>query len=366
MKKVITVESVTKGHPDKVCDQIADHILDAYLKEDENSRVAVEVCINKDLVLVMGEVSSTAVINLEEIVRKTIIQIGYDRDELGFNGKTVPVQIMMNKQSPDIALGVDKNGAGDQGIMYGYATNETKNGMPLACNLANHLALRLDEVREQKIIQGLRPDGKCQITLEYEDNHVWVKAIVVSISHDLDKNQNILREEIKKEVIDPIIPKHFIKEDTQIFINPTGQFAICGPVGDTGVTGRKIMVDSYGGLARHGGGAFSGKDYTKVDRSAAYYARYVAKNIVFHGLAKEVLVSVSYAIGVEDPLQLNIDPFQTNLVPMEEIYQYVNNNFDFKTTNIINELDLKHIKYTDTTMYSHFGKDGLTWEKIKK
>lgn len=364
MKKIITVESVTKGHPDKVCDQIADSILDAYLKQDAQARVACEVCINKNLVLVMGEITSIALVDIESIVRKTIVDIGYDRDSLGFNGHNVPIQIMIHEQSKDIALGVDKNGAGDQGIMYGYATDETDNYMPLACNLANCLASRLDFVRENNIVRGLRPDGKSQITLEYDDG-VRVKAIVISVSHEENKDLSLLQEEIKREVIRKIVPLELIDDETQILINPTGNFVICGPCGDTGVTGRKIMVDTYGGLARYGGGAFSGKDYTKVDRSAAYYARYVAKNIVYQKMAKEVLIGVSYAIGIDMPLQLDIETFETNLVDMEIIYKYVNENFNFRVSNIIQELDLKHVDYITTTMYSHFGKENLPWEKLK-
>lgn len=366
MKKTITVESVTKGHPDKVCDQIADHILDAYLQKDENARVACEVCINKDLVLIMGEITSKANIDVEKIARQTIIDIGYNKEELGFNGYTVPIKIMLNTQSADIALGVGKEGAGDQGMMYGYATDECENYMPLACNLANNLAKRLDEVRENNIIKDLRPDGKTQVTLEYNDKTIHLKALVISISHEKTKDQRLLKDEIVEEIVKPIIPNYLIDESTQIFINPTGNFVICGPAGDTGLTGRKIMVDTYGGLARHGGGAFSGKDYTKVDRSAAYYARYVAKNIVHQKLAKEVLISVSYAIGISKPLQLNIETFNTNSVPIEKIYEYVEKNFDFKTTNIIKELNLKHVTYSDTTMYSHFGKNNLPWEQIKE
>lgn len=366
MKKLITVESVTKGHPDKVCDQIADHILDAYLQKDPSSRVACEVCINKDLVLIMGEITSKAEVDIENIARKTILDIGYNKDELGFNGYNVPIKVMLNKQSSDIALGVDASGAGDQGMMYGYATAESANYMPLACNLANNLAKRLDEVRENNIIKDLRPDGKTQVTLEYNDHNIHLKALVISISHEETKNKELLRKEIIEEVINKVIPENLIDEETQIFINPTGNFVICGPAGDTGLTGRKIMVDTYGGLARHGGGAFSGKDYTKVDRSAAYYARYVAKNIIHKKLATEVLVSVSYAIGIIEPLQIDIETFNNNLVPIEEIYQFVNDNFDFKTTNVIKELDLKHVNYADTTMYSHFGKANLPWEQIKE
>jgi len=366
MKKLFTTESVTMGHPDKVCDQIADAILDAYLNVDKESRVACEVTVSKNNVLVMGEVTSKASIDIESIVRKTILDIGYNTDELVFNGNTCNISIDISKQSSDIAMGVNKDdiGAGDQGIMYGYASNETDNYMPLVHNLANDLTKRLDYVRKNNIIEGLRPDGKAQVTLEYEDNKIRVHTVVVSIQHEENKDLDLLKDEIINEVINKVVAKDLIDNKTNILINPTGRFVIGGPLGDSGLTGRKIMVDSYGGIARHGGGAFSGKDYTKVDRSAAYYARYVAKNLVANNLCDKCEVSVSYAIGVSKPISVSIDTFRTNKISEEKILNIINKNFDFSPRNIIKELDLKNIRYSDTTMYSHFGKNNLSWEKI--
>lgn len=368
MKKLFTTESVASGHPDKMCDIIADNILDAYLKEDKDSRVACEVCASKNEVLVMGEVTSKGNIDIEMIVRKTIIDIGYDNDSLDFNGNNVPIRIELNKQSSDIAIGVNKTeiGAGDQGIMYGYACDETENYMPLVHNLANNLVRELEYVRKNNLINGLRPDGKAQVTLEYEDDLIRVNTIVISIQHDEDKDINILRNEIIEQVINKVIPKQLINSSTKFLINPTGRFCIGGPVGDSGLTGRKIMVDTYGGIAHHGGGAFSGKDYTKVDRSAAYYARYVAKNIVASGLASKCEVSVSYAIGVSKELAINIDTFNTSIIDEDKILNIINQVFDFSPNNIIKELDLKNVKYSNTTLYSHFGKNNLPWESLDK
>ena len=367
MKKLFTTESVTMGHPDKVCDQIADAILDAYLSIDENSRVACEVTVRKNSVLVMGEITSKALVDVERVVRNTIINIGYDNDKLGFNGNTCNVEIDLNKQSLDIAMGVNKEdiGAGDQGIMYGYATNETDNYMPLVHNLSCMLTKRLDYVRINNVIKGLRPDGKAQVTLEYDGDKVRVHTVIISIQHDENKDLNLLKEEIYNEVIKYVISSDLMDKETIILINPTGRFVIGGPVGDSGLTGRKIIVDTYGGIARHGGGAFSGKDYTKVDRSAAYYARYVAKNLVANNLCSKCEVSVSYAIGVSSPISVSIDTFGTNKISEEDILNIINKNFDFKPINIIKELNLKKIKYNDTTMYSHFGKDNMPWEVIK-
>ena len=341
MKKLFTTEAVTSGHPDKMCDLIADAILDAYLKEDENSRVACEVVASNSQILIIGEITSKAKIKVEDIARKIICDIGYDNDELGFNGNTIKIITDLNKQSSDIALGVDKEdtGAGDQGIMYGYATNETDNYMPLVHNLSCSLVKRLEIVRKTKEIKGLRPDGKAQITLEDNNGSFKMKTIVISAQHD---------------------------DNTEILINPTGRFVIGGPVGDSGLTGRKICVDTYGGITPHGGGAFSGKDYTKVDRSAAYYARYVAKNVVASGLADKCLISVSYAIGVSEPLMIELNSFNTGKYSDEELLKIVKKVFNFKPSNIIKELDLKHLKYQDTTLYSHFGKDNLSYENLDK
>lgn len=368
MKKLFTTESVMSGHPDKMCDMIADTILDAYLEQDKNSKVACEVAISSHQVLIMGEVTSNAVVDIESLVRKVIVDIGYNREELGFNGYTIPIQIQLNKQSQDIARGVDKEevGAGDQGIMYGYATDETENFMPLVHNFANQLAYRLEIVRKKNIIDGLRPDGKVQITLEYEKEKVRVHTIIISAQHEEEKDLKLLKEELKKHVIDQVIPKELMDQETKIWVNPTGRFVIGGPVGDTGLTGRKLGVDTYGGLVKHGGGAFSGKDYTKVDRSAAYYARYVAKHIVASKLAHQCEIGVSYAIGVAKPIAISIDTFHTSTFEEEKLLQIIEKVFDFSPSNMIQELDLKNVSYKTTTMYSHFGKDDTPWEELKR
>lgn len=366
MQKLFTSEAVTSGHPDKMCDLISDSILDAYLKQDENSKVACEVAIANDLVLIMGEITSRATIDIEELVRNVICDIGYNNDS-GFNGHKVPILVHLNKQSNDIALGVNQHniGAGDQGIMYGYATNETENYMPLTHTIACALASRLEYVRKSNIIKGLKPDGKTQVTLNYESSKVTAHTIVISASHEENKNLHKLKEELIREVIKPVL-KDYLTNDTKIIINPTGKFTICGPISDSGLTGRKICVDTYGGLAHHGGGAFSGKDYTKVDRSGAYYARYVAKNIIAAGLATKCEISVSYAIGLSSPIGISINTFKTNTIPETKILEIINTIFDFSPKNIIKELNLKNVKYTDTTLYSHFGKKNLPWEQINK
>lgn len=368
MKKLFTTEAVTSGHPDKMCDLIADSILDAYLEGDGDSRVACEVVASKTQVMIMGEVTSKATINVEDIARKVICDIGYNNDSLGFNGNTIKIVTDINRQSSDIARGVNKEdiGAGDQGIMYGYATNETENYMPLVHNLACLLVKRLEEVRKNKEILGLRPDGKAQVTLEYNDNKVKVKAVVISAQHDENIDLETLRKEIIDKVIKKVISSDLLAADSEILINPTGRFVIGGPVGDSGLAGRKICVDTYGGITPHGGGAFSGKDYTKVDRSAAYYARYVAKNVVSSGLASKCLISVSYAIGVSEPLMVEINTFNTGVISDEEILKIVKKEFNFKPSNIIKELNLKSLKYQDTTLYSHFGKENLSYEKLDK
>jgi len=372
MKKLFTSESVTPGHPDKLCDQISDNILDAYLKEDSNSRVACEVCAHKNGIVVMGEVTSKAKIDLKNIVRKTIIDVGYDNDKLEFNGNKVKIQLNMNAQSSDIALGVNNSldqkdiGAGDQGMMFGYATNETENYMPYPIYLAHALSKKLTEVYKSRKVDYLRPDGKTQVTVLYENNvPKYVDTIVISTQHD-EIDLSILKEDIKKYVIDEVIPNDMINENTKIFINPTGRFVIGGPVGDSGLTGRKIIVDTYGGSCAHGGGAFSGKDATKVDRSASYYARYVAKNIVAAKLCDRIEIQVAYAIGVSKPVSLYINTFNTNKISEDRILDIINKVFDFSISNIINELNLRKPIYHFTTCFGHFGKNNLPWERLDK
>ena len=372
MKKLFTSESVTPGHPDKLCDQISDNILDAYLRVDPNSRVACEVCAHKNGVVVMGEITSTASIDIEKIVRDTIVNIGYDSDELGFNGNNIKIDININKQSSDIAMGVDSSidlndiGAGDQGMMFGYATNETEDYMPYPLYVANKLSERLTQVFKDKTIKYLRPDGKTQITVLYEENKPkYIDTIVISAQHD-DIDLEILKKDIKKYVIDEVIPSKMLNENTKIYINPTGRFNIGGPVGDSGLTGRKIIVDTYGGMCAHGGGAFSGKDPSKVDRSAAYYSRYVAKNIVAAELCDKIEIQVSYAIGVSKPVSLYINTYNTNKVSEEKILNIINKVFNFEPSNIIKELDLRKPIYHLTTCFGHFGKKELSWEKLDK
>ena len=372
MKKLFTSESVTPGHPDKLCDKIADMILDAYLKEDSSSRVAVEVCAHKNGIVVMGEVTSKAKIDIERIVRNTIIDVGYDNDNLGFNGNNVKVSININTQSNDIAMGVNTSsdskllGAGDQGMMFGYATDETENFMPYSIYLANKLSEKLYNAFKTKKIPYLRPDGKTQVTICYiDDVPKYIDTIVISAQHD-EIDLDTLRKDIKEKIIDKTIPKEMINENTKIYINPTGRFVLGGPIADSGLTGRKIIVDTYGGVCGHGGGAFSGKDYTKVDRSASYYARYVCKNIVASKICSKMELQVSYAIGMSKPVSLYINTYNTNKIPEDKILEIINKVFNFEPQNIINELELSKPIYHLTTCFGHFGKNNLPWEKLDK
>lgn len=379
MKRLFTSESVTEGHPDKLCDYISDSILDSFLEKDENSRVACETVAGKGEIFITGEITSKAEVDIEKVVRQAIKEVGYDNSEIDMDYRTCKIIINLSKQSPDIALGVDKSletkkgegieseGAGDQGLMFGFACDETKELMPLPISLAHRLAKRLSEVRKQKIISYLRPDGKVQVTIEYNDGKpVRVDTIVISTQHDSDVDLDVLKKDIKDKVIKEIVPKELLDEKTKYYINPTGRFVIGGPLGDSGLTGRKIIVDTYGGYARHGGGAFSGKDATKVDRSAAYMARFLAKNIVANGYAKKCEIQFAYSIGVAKPVSIYIDTFGTNAIPEEEIVDKIKSKFDLTPRGIIEYLDLKKPIYRKTTNYGHFGKEDLSWEKLIK
>lgn len=379
MKRLFTSESVTEGHPDKLCDYISDSILDRFLEKDENSRVACETVAGKGEIFITGEITSKAEVDIEKVVRQAIKEVGYDNSEIDMDYRTCKIIISLSKQSPDIALGVDKSletkkgegieseGAGDQGLMFGFACDETKELMPLPISLAHRLAKRLSEVRKQKIISYLRPDGKVQVTIEYNDGKpVRVNTIVISTQHNSDVDLDVLKKDIKDKVIKEIVPKELLDEKTKYYINPTGRFVIGGPLGDSGLTGRKIIVDTYGGYARHGGGAFSGKDATKVDRSAAYMARFLAKNIVANGYAKKCEIQFAYSIGVAKPVSIYIDTFGTNTIPEEEIVDKIKSKFDLTPRGIIEYLDLKKPIYRKTTNYGHFGKEDLSWEKVIK
>lgn len=369
-RKIFTSESVTEGHPDKVCDQIGDAILDDILAQDPNARVACEVCATTGLVLVMGEITTTGYCDVQKIVRKTVEEIGYNRGKFGFDAENLAVLVSLNEQSPDIALGVDADGAGDQGMMFGYACKETEEYMPLPITLAHKLARRLAAIRKDGSHKELRPDGKTQVSVEYDENGkpLRIDTIVVSTQHDEEVSQEYLREMIIKDVITPIIPKELMDENTKIFVNPTGRFVVGGPKGDSGLTGRKIIVDTYGGYAPHGGGSFSGKDPTKVDRSASYMARYVAKNMVVAGFADRMQIQLSYAIGVAKPISICIDTFNTSKYTEKELIDIVNANFDLTPKGIISTLDLRRPIYRQTATYGHFGRNDLDlpWEKLDK
>ena len=385
-KRLFTSESVTEGHPDKMCDAISDAILDALMEKDPMSRVACETASCTGFVLVTGEITTNAYVDIPKIVRETVKEIGYDKSEYGFDGNTCAVMVSIDEQSSDIAMGVDKAleakenqmseeeleaiGAGDQGMMFGYATNETEEYMPYPISLAHKLAQQLTKVRKDGTLTYLRPDGKSQVSVEYDENDkpVRLEAVVLSTQHDPDVTQEQIHEDIKKYVFDPILPAELIDENTKFFINPTGRFVIGGPHGDAGLTGRKIIVDTYGGYARHGGGAFSGKDCTKVDRSAAYAARYVAKNIVAAGLADKCEIQLSYAIGVAQPTSIMADTFGTGKISDEKLVEIIRENFDLRPAGIIQMLNLRRPIYKQTAAYGHFGRSDLDlpWEKLDK
>ena len=368
MKKYyFTSESVTEGHPDKLADLISDSILDECLKQDKNSRVAVETFVSGNTVTIAGQVTTKAEFDIDNLVRNTIKQIGYDNEETDMDYRTCKIDINITKQSSDIAMGVDNGGAGDQGIMFGYASNETENYMPYAINMAHKLSKRLAEVRKNGTIPYLRPDGKVQVTVEYEDDKPKrIETILISTQHNSDISQEQLKKDIIESVINAVVPENMMDANTKIYVNPTGRFVIGGPLGDTGLTGRKIIVDTYGGYARHGGGAFSGKDASKVDRSATYMLRHIAKNIVANGYAEKCEIQVSYAIGMKEPLSIYINTFGTGKKTEEELVEIIKKNFDLTPNGIIEYLHLKEPIYTQTTNYGHFGKDNLPWEKIIK
>lgn len=385
-KLLFTSESVTEGHPDKMCDAISDAVLDALMEQDPMSRVACETCTTTGLVMVMGEITTNAYVDIQKIVRDTVREIGYTKSDHGFDANTCGVMVVLDEQSKDIALGVDKAleakenkmsdaeidaiGAGDQGMMFGFATNETEEYMPYPIYLAHKLTKQLTRVRKDGTLPYLRPDGKSQVSVEYDENGKpsRLEAVVLSTQHDAEVSQEQIHTDIKKYVFDPVLPKDMLDENTKFFINPTGRFVIGGPNGDSGVTGRKIIVDTYGGYARHGGGAFSGKDCTKVDRSAAYAARYVAKNIVAAGIAEKCEIQLSYAIGVAHPTSIMVDTFGTGKIADDRLVEIIRENFDLRPAGIIKMLDLRRPIYKQTAAYGHFGRNelALPWEKLDK
>ena len=383
MKRLFTSESVTEGHPDKICDQISDAVLDALITEDPFARVACETTVTTGLVLLVGEISTNAYVDIPKIVRKTVNEIGYNKSDVGFDGNTCSVIVSIDEQSPDIALGVDKafeskkgnedilyeTGAGDQGMMFGYATNETLEYLPLAISLAHKLAKKLSEVRKNGVLNYLRPDGKTQVTVEYEDDRpVRIDTIVVSTQHSPDVTLEQIKKDIIEHVVKAIVPLELLDKETKYFINPTGRFVIGGPQGDSGLTGRKIIVDTYGGYARHGGGCFSGKDPTKVDRSASYAARWVAKNLVAAGAADKLEIELAYAIGVASPISIAVETFGTGKIADDKIIEIINSEFDLRSAAIIKNLDLRRPIYKQTAAYGHFGRNDLKlpWEELNK
>ena len=384
-KRLFTSESVTEGHPDKICDQISDAVLDALLEQDPMSRVACETAITTGLVLVMGEITTNGYVDIQKIVRDTIREIGYDRSDYGFDANTCGVVVALDEQSKDIAMGVDSSlevkenvakdedlsiGAGDQGMMFGYASNETEEYMPYPISLAHKLTRQLTKVRKDGVLNYLRPDGKSQVTVEYDEEGrpIHLNAVVLSTQHDENVSIGQLRKDVKKYVLDPVLPAEMVDENTKFFINPTGRFVTGGPNGDSGLTGRKIIVDTYGGYARHGGGAFSGKDCTKVDRSASYAARYIAKNIVAAGLADKCEIQLSYAIGVAEPTSIAVDTFGTGKLTEDEMVAMIRKHFDLRPAGIIKMLDLRRPIYKQTAAYGHFGRNDLDlpWERLDK
>ncbi len=380
MRNFFTSESVTSGHPDKVCDNISDAILDAFIAGDENSRVACECSVTTNFVLVMGEITSNAVVDIKKVVKDVITRIGYTHDDIGFSVDKVEILVKLNKQSPDIALGVDnsqeakdggdkfdKLGAGDQGLMFGYACDETEELMPLPISLSHKMCEKLEEVRKNGELPYLRPDGKGQVTVEYLNGKPnRIEAVVLSSQHDKNVTTEQLRKELKEKVIDKVLPSEYLDENTKYYINPTGRFEVGGPTGDSGLTGRKIIVDTYGGKCPHGGGAFSGKDPTKVDRSAAYMARYVCKNIVKAGLAAECQIQLAYAIGIAKPVSVLVNTFGTGKLDDQVLAEIVVKEFDLRPSAIIEKLDLRKPVYSATASYGHFGKEDLSWEKTDK
>ena len=360
-----TSESVTEGHPDKLCDTISDCILDEYLKKDKNARVAVETFASGNKITIAGQITAKGEVDIENLVREKVKEIGYDNQNIDMDYRTCDIDINITKQSPDIALGVDIGGAGDQGIMFGFACDETPEYMPYAISMAHKLSKRLTEVRKNKEIEYLRPDGKTQVTVEYEnDIPKRIETILISTQHNEGIDQKQLKKDIIEKVVNKVIPLNMIDINTKIYVNPTGKFVIGGPLGDTGLTGRKIIVDTYGGYSRHGGGAFSGKDASKVDRSATYMLRHIAKNIVANGYAKKCEIQISYAIGMKEPLSINVNTFGTGKISEDELIQKIKEKFDLTPDGIINYLELKNPIYSQTTNYGHFGKENLPWEKI--